>query len=446
MRLTLLLGLALAVIPGLAGEASACSCGPGTPCLNASRASAVFLGTITHVESSAYGTSMRLRVERTWKGSLGESIEVSQPPDGGQCGFPVRVGERWVIFASGGPGSWSTSMCSGGWRAGEERRLGRAMPPAGDVVGRLLRPAEHPRRAVPSTEPVAGTRVWVVSPSGTFSSRTDAAGRFRLTGFNLAESGLLRAELAPGEILPPTEIGFGSQEICGELPLLIGYTGLIAGRVVDARGTGVAGAVVSALDLPRGTEAIGTVAAASTSTDESGAYTLGRLRSGRYLVGVNVARPPTIASPFAPTFHPAASQAAAASTVVVSGPATTELAPLVVRRLPQTVLKVEVICRDGTRPADARVEAKPAAGGPASVGRSDRLGHAAVPAMPSVHYAVSAAILVRERARRGVRDAGIFTTDAVMVTSGATPTDVVVRVPLMRCDAPGGPVLTAGPR
>jgi hypothetical protein len=238
MRCTLLLVLVLASIPGLAGEASACSCALGTPCENASRASAVFLGTVTHVDR----TTMRLRVERVWKGAVGESIEVSEPPGGGTCGLGLTVGERWVIFASGEPGRWSTSMCHGGWPETAGRRFGLVMPPAGDVVGRLLRPAERPRRALPSTEAVVGARVRIVSASGVIESRTDGAGRFRLRGMDLAESGALHVDLAPGETLPPTVVGFGSQEACGELPLLIGYTGRISGRVVDARGAGIAGA------------------------------------------------------------------------------------------------------------------------------------------------------------------------------------------------------------
>ena len=442
MRWMLLPGLVLAALAGLAGEAAACSCAPLNPCLNAGRASAVFLGTITHVESGDHGASMRLRVERTWKGVLGEHVEVSQPPHSGMCGFPVQVGERWVIFADGEPGRWSTSMCSGGWKAGEERRFRRVMPPAGDVVGRLLRPAEHPRRALGSTEPIGGTRVWVRSSSACIvSTRTDAAGRFRLTGLNLAEPAVLSADLAPGEVLPRTVVGFGSQEACGELSLLIGYAGLIAGRVVDERGLGVAGAVVSAVDPPRVAEAIGTVAAATASTDDSGAYELRGLRSGRYLVGVNIVRPPTLASPFTPVFHPSASQAAAASAVVVAGPARTAVAPLSVRRLPQTILRVEVVCRDGTRPADARVEARSATDRLAVVGRSDVRGFAVVPAMPGVSYAVSASVPVREGTRRAARDAGFFTADAVTVKSGSSPTGVVVPVPLAGCDAPGGPLL-----
>jgi hypothetical protein len=167
------------------------------------------------------------------------------------------------------------------------------------------------------------------------------------------------------------------------------------------------------------------------------------LRSGRYLVGVNVAGPPSLASPFASVFHPSASRAAAASAVVVAGSARTDVAPLVIRRLPQTVLRVEVLCRDGSRPAKMRVEAAPAAGGPASRGDGEGPGGAVVPAFPGVRYAVSAAIPVREGTRGAYRDAGIFTTDAVMATSGSTPTVVVVRAPFTRCDPPGGPLLSS---
>jgi hypothetical protein len=180
-------------------------------------------------------------------------------------------------------------------------------------------------------------------------------------------------------------------------------------------------------------------------TDAAGAYTLTGLRSGRYVVGVNVVRPPTIASPFAPVFHPAASTASAAAAVVVAGPATTDVAPLEVRR-PQSVLAVDVVSRDGTRPSAARIEARPAAGGTASVGRGDAHGHAAVPVLPGSRYAVSAGVPVRERSRGSVRDAGVFTVDAGIVTSGETPTAVSVRVPLVRCDAPGGPIVQSGRR
>jgi hypothetical protein len=446
MRCTLLLMLVLASIPGLAGEGSACSCVGGTPCDHARTASAVFLGTVTQVESNGYGTTMRLRVERAWKGAVGKSIEISGPPDGGACGLGLSVGERWVIFASGEPGRWWTSMCHGGWPEAEGRKLGFVMPPPGDVVGRLLRPAEHPRNVQPSTEPVAGARVSILSASGQIESRTDAGGRFRLRGMNLARPAALQVDLAPGETLPPTVVGFGWQEACGELPLLIGYTGRISGRVVDARGAGVDGAEVSAMDPGPGSDAIAPVAAAMARTDATGAYTLTGLRSGRYVVGVNVARPPTIGSPFAPVFHLASSTAAAASAVVVAGPARTDVAPIVVRRLPQTVLEVDVVCGDGTRPSDARIEVRPAAGGLSSRRRGDAGGHATVPVPSASRYIVSAAVAVRERRRGNVRDAGVFTVDAGIVTSGDRTTTVAVPVPLVGCDAPGGPIVPAARR
>ncbi|MEQ1763536.1 MAG: hypothetical protein ABL984_10370 [Pyrinomonadaceae bacterium] len=66
------------------------------------RANAVFAGAVISIEKRSDFTRVAvLRVESVWKGLGRKEIEVTvfTGNGGGDCGFPFRIGEKYLIYA-----------------------------------------------------------------------------------------------------------------------------------------------------------------------------------------------------------------------------------------------------------------------------------------------------------------------------------------------------------
>lgn len=71
---------------------------------------AVFSGEVISVAQSAGSTKVKIRVEKTWKGSLTKTIEIR---GGGMCGYNFTAGKKYLIYASGTTeNGLSASLCS----------------------------------------------------------------------------------------------------------------------------------------------------------------------------------------------------------------------------------------------------------------------------------------------------------------------------------------------
>lgn len=100
--LTLLASAAMAF--GQARPALACSCQPPTSVAAELKVSdAVFEGVVSGIGAAEPGgmVGVRIRVSRAWKGVT--SAEALVRTNSLMCGLGFRVGERWLVFASGQP-------------------------------------------------------------------------------------------------------------------------------------------------------------------------------------------------------------------------------------------------------------------------------------------------------------------------------------------------------
>lgn len=87
-----------------ARPALACSCQPPTSVAAEVKASdAVFEGVVSAIGAPEPGgmVGVRIRVGRAWKGVA--SAEALVRTSSLMCGLGFRVGERWLVFASGQP-------------------------------------------------------------------------------------------------------------------------------------------------------------------------------------------------------------------------------------------------------------------------------------------------------------------------------------------------------
>ena len=90
-------------------ETGFCSCvGPRGVPSSAASADAVFTGRVVRVRNVMNGgRQMRrvtLRVDRAWKGVDARTVVVMTGSGGGDCGFPFRRRQSYLVYANGPPG------------------------------------------------------------------------------------------------------------------------------------------------------------------------------------------------------------------------------------------------------------------------------------------------------------------------------------------------------
>jgi hypothetical protein len=52
-------------------------------------------------------------VQKVLKGRGVDTIEVESAGNSAACGMEFSAGQQWRVFAAGGPGAWTTGLCSG---------------------------------------------------------------------------------------------------------------------------------------------------------------------------------------------------------------------------------------------------------------------------------------------------------------------------------------------
>lgn len=95
--------------------AKACSCALGDPRDALKASDGAFIGTLVSKTPDPadpeYGAVYTFSVEETFKGDLGESVEVYSASDGASCGLEVPIGGRTGLFLTLADGRWLSSLC-----------------------------------------------------------------------------------------------------------------------------------------------------------------------------------------------------------------------------------------------------------------------------------------------------------------------------------------------
>src|SRR4051812_17297962 len=135
--------------------ASACTCALElSPCA-AATGSVIFVGTPISVAEirSANGTALlrfHFDVEDPIQNIDRKGADVTTLPTNAQCGFPFKTGVKYLVYASGNSGAYSTSLCSRTGpldaTAGRYRHLARQGRPSA-VVWQYRSLATPPERA-----------------------------------------------------------------------------------------------------------------------------------------------------------------------------------------------------------------------------------------------------------------------------------------------------------
>jgi hypothetical protein len=322
----LLATLAVCAIGLAPKSADACSCAsPGLPCHAAWQADAVFVGHVVSIESSSMGGRLvQLAVVEAFRGFQLWQVTLVTGYGEGDCGYPFRMGESYVVYAQRSPtGQLSTSICSRTRpvaNANDDltylRSLATIRP--GDlarVAGRVQLwewpRADHELQAMP------GVTVTATGEGRTFSARADGRGEFELTGLPLGKYDVIASAPAGYQSIARS-LEIHDPRGCDAPMLYVRYDGRVSGRVVDRSGGGIRGlpldlVLTADVDKPGGS---GNRVQAWTAAD--GTFELRLVAPGEYLLGFNAVRSDDGRLTFPRAYYPGVAEPTGAARVVVS--------------------------------------------------------------------------------------------------------------------------------
>ncbi len=333
-----------------------CSCfAPGPACQEAWESAAVFTGTVLNIfepplleraqgvpllsnrgnaeELARRGATVRapflrrsvhFQIAEALAGAAAgkEQINIQTGLGGGDCGYPFRRGETYLVYARRLPeGTLETGICTRTkllTDAGEDLTYFRALATAasGSEI-RFLAFDVHGGWRHGSDGKVAATgirsvKTTIEGPGGRLSASTDGSGRHTFAGLPAGEYKLAAAleGWVPASPLKPVLV---HEKGCAEVLLAMKLDRRITGRVRAADGRPAAGVIIETVRTRPLREHELPFAADSARTDAQGRYELRNLGAGDYYLGVNLDTPPTLEHPYARWFFPGTSDSSLAA-------------------------------------------------------------------------------------------------------------------------------------
>jgi hypothetical protein len=305
----------------ISGTAQGCSCAEHTPsCQGYWDAAVVFSGVVTAISSDPAetrsadgirGVVIHFTAEKYYRGKLGAEVKVSTGLGGGDCGYPFRIGERYLVYALIDKESQrlTTSICMLTKPLDEAKEdleyvSGLSTEPDGTLLyGSVF-------DYTPSRETLAGADVRLEGPQGVRHAISDGAGKFEWKGLPAGRYRLWAT--FPNYI----KIGLRDRDLdltgkgCLELNLYLQPNGQITGRVYTADGRPVPNQDVE-LAAAEGNG----LAELHAETDEEGQYHFDGVHPGQFVIGVNLEGVPNAKSPYLRTYSPNAQKRQNASIV-----------------------------------------------------------------------------------------------------------------------------------
>jgi hypothetical protein len=317
--------------------ARACSCLRVAPCDAYGQSEAVFVATVTDItqedgardettgERSRFEYA-RLTVREAFRGVTDREVRMPQGTGGGDCSFVFERGETYLIYGRYDAASklYHTDICTRSRPlayAADDLDYIRGLPGsarATRLAGTLVRLDYSDGDDEDQPELIGGIKVLAEDSRGKrFEAVTDASGFYKITGL---PAGRYRVRA-----LLPSESGLASEEKpretvlrasgCADASFLVRTDGRIAGRVIDSEGMPVADATVDLLRVAEADKLDDRRRGRYRQTDADGRFEFTALKSGEYLIGMNLRQSPSGDQPFPRTFYPGVSEAARAHAV-----------------------------------------------------------------------------------------------------------------------------------
>jgi hypothetical protein len=205
------------------------------------------------------------------------------------CGYPFRTGREYLIYGSRSEdGRITTTLCSrtiaienGGEDTAYARQAAAGEVPFGRIVGEVRLESRGRRNAG-----LPEVRINVRHGGGATEVGTDRQGRYAV---DVTAPGRYELDVALPDTLysvqPRHVIDVPSPYACVERHIDVRFNGRLAGRVIDARGRGVPGVIVTHRPSEQRTN---TDARTSVLTRDDGSYEIGRLPPGVFVVSMEL--------------------------------------------------------------------------------------------------------------------------------------------------------------
>lgn len=319
----LLITITLFLLSGATNVALACTCGkePYPPCRDYWQATVIFSGVVTNISLSIppgnneYEISLltvHFKVEKPYKGNLGEDVEVLTNRSSGLCGYQFQVGERYLVYATKSQDKLMTGTCSATKplnTAFDDIRYFQSIGPAltgGRIIGQVGRWNRDFQKGTNTLAWMPGIKVIAEGEGLRFESITDAEGNFKM---EVPRAGKYRVEalyptgLNPGYVV---ELDINNGQ-CGYARFQTESSGIISGHVLTREGQPVTkGQLYIASADYAYKNGFSVYKAWFTEIDESGNYKFEGIPPGRYVIVVNpYAGPPRKwDSPYRQTYYP----------------------------------------------------------------------------------------------------------------------------------------------
>lgn len=446
----LVCALAAVAIPAAPRPAEACSCYHSNVQCGAAgdfwKTQAVFVGRVLSIENLAprslprfFGRrKVRVRVVEGFRGTAAGQPDVSvlTGSGGGDCGYPFRVGEEYLVYASRNEesGELTTGICSRTRKAEdastdiEYSRLaavGRA--PAGRVLGEVwLRQSDIGGLAPSPDRPMRGVHVQLQKAASVMTAVSDEHGGFIVEG---PEPGIydVSAEAPEGyvAVAMTRRIEVTDSQSCVAVDITVNYDGRVRGRVVDAHGRGIAAVDVQAVGSVNRDKVLSSIISATTSDD--GTYELKGVPPGRFVVGINLKRQSEADVDEPRIFHPGVASSLTAQVVRLRPSERVSAGDLV---LPESMafapIRGVVVDTAGVPVAGAAVYLKRdgVGGHIVAVRDTNQLGEFVIAALASRRYQVFAEYAGRDLPAKMMQSSEAIAIDAA---AGMTPLRLVVR-------------------
>lgn len=393
--------LAFAAVCPSPRVARACSCAKAAPCEYAARASFVFTGVVTGagVEERrvdigtgegprAVAVSVtHVRVEEVFVGA-GEG-EVRLYGSGTTCGYGFQTGGRYLIYASadGDDKALGTSACSGTKSISQAEedlaylRGARRLAPGASAFGEVTREVARPGKGEPESEARAGVRVVFERDGHSFSATTDGRGVFALPSLppgryrahtdpptndsnaryfdenGEAETG---SEASPWVEKPEEPRAAWLVDVPAQGCVHVWFAerpeGEISGEVTGLEDEWLGEVEVQLLPAEAGRRD-GGERPLSVRVDADRRFKFTFVPPGRYYLGFNVRGGPSLDSPFAESYYPAAGTRAEAQLISVEpGQKVRGLSLRMAPRVGEGAVEGVAVWPDGRPAAGVRVE------------------------------------------------------------------------------------------
>jgi hypothetical protein len=310
------------VLPACMG----CSCANRAAACEYLRADVAFVGRVTEIVPAQimvlkdmpwWGYSMRFKVEISLAGQTANEITIETGRGGGDCGTPLLVGQRALIFASKARGgTLLTGLCSGNQILSDSPESENIVKKYVDlaktvtIFGRVdqAKPVWHGDHIEDNSgpEPVSGLILRAESEKFSASTKTAADGTYEFDGLPTGKYTVVPEH--------PVDLDFdhGTLQNRYQADLIAGQCASIRVKlepITRIRGRLIVppGAVEKSLEVdavPTHLENLQQFAGTSVFTDENNRFDLWPLPPGDYYIGVNINSLLKENPAFPPTYYP----------------------------------------------------------------------------------------------------------------------------------------------